>query len=151
MRMTSGIQFAGYPESFCIQLRSSSVSRGAMPSMDAPGRSRPMTRSHAETDWCSSDVAAGDQRLLLHGNPQVGRIAPQRFAKESRRCDADDGERVALHDEGRAHDRRIAAVRALPGMVTEHRDRRGERAGRRLASARARQKRPRRTSKSNCR
>ena len=30
-------------------------SRGAMPSTEAPGRSRPITRSHAETGWRSSE------------------------------------------------------------------------------------------------
>ena len=48
MRMTSAIQLAGYPESFCNHWRSNPVRRGAMPSIEAPGRNRPIMRSHAE-------------------------------------------------------------------------------------------------------
>ena len=110
MRMTSGIQLAGYPESFRIQLRSSSVKRGDIPSTDAPGRRRPMTRSQADTDCRSECAAAVDERFLRQGNPQVGRIAAKRFAEETCRCHTHDRERVARQHEGRANDRRITAV-----------------------------------------
>ena len=53
-RITSGIQLAGYPESYCIHCRNTPVRRGPIPSTEAPGRNRPIMRSHAETDWCSS-------------------------------------------------------------------------------------------------
>ncbi len=49
-RSGSDIQFAGYPESFTIHWRRIPVSRGDIPATVAPGRSRPMMRSHAETD-----------------------------------------------------------------------------------------------------
>ena len=93
-----------------------------MPSIDAPGRSRPITRSHAETDWRSSELLPLMSGSCCSGIHKSGGSLAQRFAKESRRRDADDGERVAFHDEGRADDSRIAAVFALPGMMTEHRD-----------------------------
>ena len=49
----SSIQLAGYPESFCIHCRRTPVNRGAIPSVEAPGRNRPIMRSQAEIDWCS--------------------------------------------------------------------------------------------------
>ena len=55
-------------------------------------------------------AAAGDHRLLLQRDPEVGRIVAERFAEEARRRDADDRERVALDDERRADERLIAAV-----------------------------------------
>ena len=47
-----------------------------MPSVEAPGRSRPMTRSHADTDWRSRAIPAVDERLLVNRDPEIGRIAP---------------------------------------------------------------------------
>ena len=47
---TSGIQLDGYPESFCIHWRRKPVRRGDIPAIEAPGRNRPIMRSHAETD-----------------------------------------------------------------------------------------------------
>ncbi len=49
-RITSDVQFGVYPDSNRIHCRSTPVRRGAMPSIDAPGRNLPITRSHAETD-----------------------------------------------------------------------------------------------------
>ena len=80
---------------------------------------------------------AVDQRLLLQRNPQIGRIAAQRLAEESRRRDADDGERMSLDDERRADDRRIAAVGALPGVMAQH-DRPGGAAGMSSAAVKTR-------------
>ena len=54
VRMTSAIQLAGYPESYCIHRRSTPVRRGPIPAIEAPGRRRPIMRSHAETGWLSS-------------------------------------------------------------------------------------------------
>ena len=103
------------------------MSRGPMPSVVAPGRSRPITRSHAEIGWRSSRRVAVDQRFLLERNPEIRRIAAQRLAEESRRRDADDGERVPFDDERGADDRRIAAVGALPDVVAQHDGRRRRR------------------------
>ena len=60
-----------------------------MPSVVAPGRSRPITRSHADDRLAQQRRVAGDQRLLLQRNPQVGRIGAKRLAEEARRRDAD--------------------------------------------------------------
>ena len=98
-----------------------------MPSVVAPGRSRPIARSHADDGLAEDRRVAVDQRLLLQRNPQIRRIAAQRFAEESRRRHADDGERVALDDERGADDRWIAAVGALPDVVAQHDDRRRRR------------------------
>jgi hypothetical protein len=54
---TSDSQFAGQPASRGIHWRRTFVSRGAMPSVVAPGLRRPMTRSQAETGWRSSELA----------------------------------------------------------------------------------------------
>ena len=54
-RSMPGIQFAGYPASCSIHCRRLAVNRGPTPSGDAPGFSRPMTRSHAEIG-CRSSV-----------------------------------------------------------------------------------------------
>src|SRR5580693_546520 len=54
-RMTSGIQLDGYPDSFWLHCFRTPVRRGAMPAVVAPGRKRPMTRSHADGDWRSND------------------------------------------------------------------------------------------------
>ena len=107
------------------------MSRAPIPSIVAPGRSRPITRSHADTGCRSSEVVAVDQRLLLQRNPQVRRIGPQRLAEESRRRDAGHGERVPFDDQRGADDRGIAAVGALPGVIAQHDDRRRRRACRR--------------------
>ena len=78
-------------------------------------RAQPADHAQPRRDRLAEDRrVAVDQRFLLQRNPQVGRIAAQRFAEESRRRDADDGERVPLDDERGADDRRIAAVGALP-------------------------------------
>ena len=122
--MTSGIQLAGYPESCCSHCRSTPVSRGAMPSIEAPGRRRPITRNHAEMGWCSSALSPSIKRLLLQRNPDVGRIAAQRFAEKSGRRHADHRERMALDDKCGPDHRRIAAIADLPGAMAEHRNRR---------------------------
>src|SRR5690348_5938311 len=67
---------------------------------------------------------AVDERLLLQRNPNLGRLAAQRFAKEARRRDADHGERVVFYDERRSDHRRIASVSALACLIAEHRNRR---------------------------
>ena len=40
-----------------------------------------------------------NQGFLLKGDPDIGRIAFQRFAEKPGRCDTDDGQRMALGDE----------------------------------------------------
>ena len=76
-------------------------------------RAQPADHAQPRGDRLPQDRrVAVDQRLLLQRNPEIGRIAAQRFAEESRRRDADDGERVPFDDERGADDRRIAAVGA---------------------------------------
>ena len=71
---------------------------------------------------------AGDHRLFLEWNPEIRRIGAKRLAEEARRRHADDGERVTFDDKRGAQDGRIAAVRALPRVMTQHEDgRRGRR------------------------
>ena len=78
-------------------------------------RAQPADHAQPRRDRLAEDRrVAVDQRLLLQRNPEIGRIAAQRLAEESRRRDADDGERVPFDDERRADDRRVAAVGALP-------------------------------------
>ena len=88
--------------------------------MLAPGLALPITRSHAEIDCFRSEFSRVDERFLLQGQPELGRIAAQRFTEEARRCNAGDGERMPLDDEGRSHDRRIGVVLLLPGAITQH-------------------------------
>src|SRR6516164_3806245 len=57
IRITSGIQFAGYPESYCSHCRKVVVSRADIPSVVAPSFNLPMTRSHAEIG-CRSRLAS---------------------------------------------------------------------------------------------
>ena len=86
-------------------------------------RTQPADHAQPRGDRLAEDRGvAVDQRLLLERNPQVRRIAAQRFAEESRRRDADDGEGVPLDEERGADDRRIAAVGALPDVVAQHDD-----------------------------
>ena len=89
MRITSGIQLEGYPESCCIHCRRTPVRRGAIPSVEAPGRNRPMTRSQAPMRLMQQTPVAIDQRFLLQRNPDIGRIAAQCLAEKSRRRHAD--------------------------------------------------------------
>jgi hypothetical protein len=58
-----------------------------------------------------------EERLLLQRNPEIGRVAAQRFAEESRRHDSHDRERMPLDEKRGAHDRRIATVGAVPRVV----------------------------------
>ena len=100
MRITSGIQLAGYPESCCSHCRSTPVRRGAIP---ADGSSRAQAADHAQprggrlTQQCAVSI---DHGLLLHRNPDVGRIAAQGFAEKSGRRDADHREGMALDNKG---------------------------------------------------
>ena len=75
------------------------VRRGPMPSMDAPGFRRPITRSHAEDGWRRPAHVRRRSKVLLQGNPDVGGIATEGLAEEAGRSDADDGERMAFDDE----------------------------------------------------
>ena len=111
---TSDSQFAGQPESCGIHWRRTFVSRGAMPSVVAPGLRRPMTRSQAETGWRSSELAPVTSRFVLNRDPEVGRIVAERIAEEARRRHAGDRERVAFDDERLADERLIAAVDRSP-------------------------------------
>ena len=67
---------------------------------------------------------AVDQRFLLQRNPEIGRIAAQRFAEEARRRDAGYGNGVSFDEQRGADERRIAAVGALPDVIAQHDDRR---------------------------
>ena len=55
-----------------------------MPAVEAPGRKRPITRSHAPIGLMQQRALAGDQRLLLHGYPDIRRIATQCVAEKTR-------------------------------------------------------------------
>jgi hypothetical protein len=65
-----------------------------------------------------------DHGLLLQGNPDVGRIAFQSFAEESRWRDADYGDGVAFDDERGTHYGRIRGIGSLPDAMAEYGDRR---------------------------
>ena len=78
--------------------RSTPVRRGAIPSMEAPGRRRPITRSQAEIDWCSRVPSPSIIGSCCNGNPDIGRIAVQGFAEKSGGRDTDHGEGMALDD-----------------------------------------------------
>ena len=91
-------------------------------------RTQPADHAQPRGDGLAEDRGvAVDERLLLERNPQIGRVAPQRFAEESRRRDADRGERVPLDEERAADNRRIAAVGALPDVMAQHHGRRRRR------------------------
>jgi len=57
------------------------VRRGAMPSVVAPGRNRPIMRSHAETGWRSKAAFGIHHRFLLKGTQISGgslsRVSPK--------------------------------------------------------------------------
>ena len=65
--------------------------------------SRPQAADHAQpgsdglVQQCAFTV---NQGLLVHGNPDIGRVTAQRFAEKSGRSHANHGKRMALHDEG---------------------------------------------------
>jgi len=87
----------------------------------------PETADHAQpcrNRLMQQRAAAGNQRLLLQWDPDVRRIAAKSFAEKSRRRHANHRKRVTLHDERRADDRWVGAVRSLPRMVAQHDDRR---------------------------
>src|SRR6202023_2693944 len=65
-----------------------------------------------------------NDRFLLERNPDVGRIAAQSLAEESRRRYADDGEGMTLDRESGTEDRWIAGVSGLPRAMTENGNRR---------------------------
>src|ERR1035441_4822212 len=77
----------------------------------------PQPRGRGLMQQCAFAVDGG---LLIHGNPEVGRVAAQRFAKESGRRYADYGEGMAFHHDGRTEHRRVAAVSESPGMMAEY-------------------------------
>jgi hypothetical protein len=100
------VQDAGEP-------RADAVDRGVRPNPAdhaQPGRNRLLEDGRV----------AVDERLLLERNPQIGRIASQRLAEEPGRRHADDREGVSFDDQGRANERGIAAVGALPRVVAHH-------------------------------
>ncbi len=66
---------------------------------------------------------ATNDGFLLEGNPDVGRIAIEGLAEESGRCDADDGEGMALDRKRGTEDGGVAAVGGLPGAMTENSNR----------------------------
>ena len=99
-----------------------------MPSMVAPGRRRPITRSHDEIGWRSSDVSApvmsgsccsgthmsgGSARSVSPKKP--GGVTPATVNAWPSMTS------VAPTIDG------IAAVQALPGVIGQHHDRRGGR------------------------
>jgi hypothetical protein len=97
--------------------RSHAVSIGARP--QAPDHAKPRGDRLAQ-----ERAFTADQRLLVQRDPEIRGIALQHFAKEARRSDANDGERMALDGEGAAHDGRIGAIDGLPDTVADDGDRR---------------------------
>src|SRR5215469_3423971 len=65
-------------------------------------------------------VGTVNQQLLLYGDPEVWRTAPQGIAKEPRGGDSDQRNRMSLNDEGRSDERRIGTVVLLKGAVAHH-------------------------------
>ncbi len=55
----------------------------------------------------------------MQGNPDFRRVAAERLAEETRGSHSHHREGMALHDERGPHDRRVAAVDCLPGVVAE--------------------------------
>ncbi len=84
-------------------------------------RTQPADHAQPRGDGLAEDRGvAVDQRFLLERNPEIRRVAAQRFAEESRRRDTGDGERLPLDEERGADDRGIAAVGALPDVMAQH-------------------------------
>ena len=119
---TSDSQFAGQPASCGIHWRRTPVSRGATPSVVAPGLSRPIDAQPGGTGCRSSELPPAISGSCCSRDPEVGRVVAQRVAEETRRRDAGDGERVAFDDERLADERFVAAVGRLPRVMTEHDD-----------------------------
>ena len=93
-----------------------------MPSIVASERSRPITRSHADTRLAQQRrVGAGDQRFVLQRQPEVWRVSAQGLAEEPRWRDPGDRERVAFDHQRGTHHRGLATVETLPGVVGHHR------------------------------
>src|SRR5262249_18897527 len=91
------------------------------------GRARPHPADHAQPrgdGLAQQRIAAGKRRLLLQRNPDVGRIALQCFAEESRRSDSDQGKGMAFNDECGTYNRGVRSIDGLPGLMTENGDRR---------------------------
>ena len=65
-------------------------------------------------------ATAVDDRFLLEWDPNIGRIAAQGFAEESRWRDPDYGERMAIDHERRTHQGRVGAISGLPNVMAEH-------------------------------
>ena len=87
------------------------------------GGSRPQPTDYAQPrgDWLTQQrTVAIDQWLLLHGNPDIGRIALQSFAEKSGGRDTDDRERTAFHNESSSNHRGVGSVDGLPGAMTEN-------------------------------
>ena len=67
-------------------------------------------------------IGAGDERFVLQRQPEVWRVGAQGLAEEPRWCDPGDRERVAFDHQRGAHDRGVAAVETLPGVVGHYCD-----------------------------
>ncbi len=69
-------------------------------------------------------ILAAKDAVPAEGEPNFRRIAAQRLAEETGRRNADDGEGMAVEDDGRTDDGWVGAVLLLPGAIAQHGDRR---------------------------
>ena len=105
---------------------------------------KPPNHPHPRTEAVQQRVGAAEYRLLVERQPYRRRIAAQRFAKETRRRNANHRKGMAVDDEGRTHHSWIGAVLLLPGAIAEHGDRSARTADHRQERWSARRRRPRR-------
>src|SRR4029077_15042291 len=73
-------------------------------------------------------VVTIDHRFLLHREPNIGRIALQRFPEESGGSNPDHRKRMTFYRERGPYDGWIAGIDCLPDAMAEH----GHRGSRRL-------------------
>ena len=65
---------------------------------------------------------ATDDRLLVNGEPDLGRIAAERIAEEARRSDADDCEWMPFDEKRRSDNRGVTAVSGFPDVMAQNGD-----------------------------
>ena len=98
-----------------------------MPSVVAPGRSRPITRSQAEMGWRRIDVSPLISGSCWSGIQRSGGSPRSVSPKNPGGVTPTTVNGCPFDDERGADDRRIAAVGALPHVVAQHDGRRRRR------------------------
>src|SRR5579883_1624406 len=86
--------------------------------MVAPGRNLPITRSQAETDWCSSSPVPSIRGSCCKGSQISGGSARKVSPKKPR--DANDRERAAVDGKTGTDDAGRSAIGSAPGLVAQH-------------------------------